>query len=117
MEKFEDDKTFAKVINYMQKALYHKRIDYFRKMSVIKNEEISIEEITAIADNSSVIKSQFSYFDILNQKEIEVLKLHYECGFKYEEIANMKNSNVNTVRQIRNRAMNKVRKKMEEKDE
>ena len=114
MKKYENDEVFAKFVVYMQKALYHKRIDYIRKKSVIQNTEILIEETQENIGNFSVIKSKISYLEILNAKELEVLKLHYELGFKYQEIADMKDLKVTTVKQIRNRAILKVKKKMEE---
>ena len=43
--EFEDDIVLAKFINYMQKALYHRRLNYFRNLKGIRKCEVSINQI------------------------------------------------------------------------
>ena len=38
-EELEDDVVLAKFINYMQKALYHMRLNYYRDYEKIKDYE------------------------------------------------------------------------------
>ncbi len=44
-EELEDDIVLAKFINYMQKALYHKRLNYYRDFERMRECEVSINEI------------------------------------------------------------------------
>ena len=45
-EELEDDIVLAKFINYMQKALYHKRLNYYRDFERMRECEVSINEIS-----------------------------------------------------------------------
>ena len=114
MNEFEDDEVFAKFLNYMKKSLYYKRIRYIRKINDIRDKEVSIDLNDSIIEPENIMIDNYSYFEGLNKMEQEILKLHYEHGLKYEDIAKIKKSNKNTIKQIRNRAIIKIKKKLEE---
>lgn len=42
--KLEDDVVLAKFINYMQKVLYHRRLNYFRDLKMMRECEVSIND-------------------------------------------------------------------------
>lgn len=44
--ELENDIVLAKFINYMQKALYHKRLNYYRDFERMRECEVSIQELT-----------------------------------------------------------------------
>lgn len=110
--EFEDDIVLAKFINYMQKALYHRRLNYFRNLKGIRKCEVSINQI----DDSKVkesIAEDISNIGVLTNKDIYLLNLHYKHRLSYIEISKMTGEKVETIKKRRNRAISKLRKKME----
>lgn len=55
-EELEDDIVLAKFINYMQKALYHKRLNYYRDFERMRECEVSINEIEDYRIKESVVE-------------------------------------------------------------
>ena len=64
-EELEDDVVLAKFINYMQKALYHMRLNYFRDYERMRDYEVELEEIEC--PNSK---------DIINEVKEELKRLY-----------------------------------------
>lgn len=109
MEKFEDDETFAKFINYMKKALHNRRLNYIRDNRKIKEYEISFDDLK----QEVILNNQKQFIlettAVLNEKEIEVLKLYYEDGLTYKEIAVLMKIQPESARKIKYRAIKKLR--------
>lgn len=111
--ELEDDIVLAKFINYMQKALYHRRLNYFRDFERMRECEVSINEIEDYRVKEPVI-DDISNMGVLNHKEIYLLNLHYKHGLSYTEISKITNEKTYTLKQRRNRAITKLKKKLED---
>lgn len=112
-EEFEDDVVFAKFINYMKKALYHIRLNYFRDYEKMKDYEVKLEE-NECPISKEIIKENISYIGILNKDEIKLLNLLYTQGLSYKEISVITNEKIDTLKKRRSRALEKLKKMMEE---
>ncbi len=112
-EEFKDDIVFAKFINYMQKALYHIRLNYFRDYERIKDNEVELEEIEC-PNSTEIISENILYTGILNDEEIKLLKFLYTQGLSYKEISRITNEKVDTLKKRRSRALKRLKKMMEE---
>lgn len=113
-EKQEDDIVLAKFINYMKEALYHKRINYFRNLNKIQEYEVSVQEV-----EDTIFKEptdeEILNMNVLNQKEIYLLNLHYKHGLSYSEISKITQEKVSTLKQRRNRAILKLNRRNSDK--
>lgn len=112
-EILEDDIVLAKFINYMQKALYHRRLNYYRDFERMRECEVSINEIEDYRIKEPII-DDISNTGFLNHKEIYLLNLHYKHGLSYTEISKITNEKTCTLKQRRNRAISKLKKKLED---
>ena len=74
-EELEDDIVLAKFINYMQKALYHKRLNYYRDFERMRECEVSINEIEDYRIKEPVVED-ISNMGILNHKDIYLILLY-----------------------------------------
>lgn len=110
--ELEDDITLAKFINYMQIALYHRRINYFKDLKRREETEVEINKLKE--GREDYIAMDLPTTNILNDKEIYLLNLHYKHVLSYEEISKITNEKVCTLKQRRNRAVEKLKKKLEE---
>lgn len=110
--ELEDDVTLAKFINYMQKALYHRRLNYFRDFERMREFEVRISEIEDYKNKYTM--TDFASTNILNDKETYILNLHYNHGLSYTEISKITNEKVCTLKQRRNRAIAKLKRKLED---
>ena len=99
--EFEDDIVLAKFINYMQKALYHRRLNYFRDFERMRECEVSISEIEDYRAKEPVI-DDLSNMGVLNHKDIYLLNLHYKHGLSYTEISKITGEKICTLQQRRN---------------
>ena len=97
--------VLAKFINYMQKALYHRRLNYFKNLEKIQKNETSIEEANTLFQTDVIenIEETIRNIDFLNEKEKYLFNLHYKHGLSYEEISKITNEKVCTLKQRRNR--------------
>lgn len=111
--ELEDDVVLAKFINYMQKALYHRRLNYFRDFERMRECEVSISEIEDYRAKEPVI-DDLSNMGVLNHKDIYLLNLHYKHGLSYTEISKITGEKICTLQQRRNRALAKLKRKLEE---
>ena len=112
-EELEDDVVLAKFINYMQKALYHMRLNYFRDYERMRDYEVVLEEIEC-PNSKDVINEDISIIGVLNDTEIKLLNLLYTQGLSYKEISEITNENIETLKKRRTRALKKLKKVMEE---
>lgn len=113
--EFENDVYFGKFIKYMNRALEHKAIDYHRKQKKLNLREIELEEIIDISTEDNYEFLTNNSFEILNQKETFLLELHYIKKMSYTEISKITNEKVSTLKQRRNRAIVKLKDKLEGK--
>lgn len=111
--ELEDDIVLAKFINYMQKALYHRRLNYFRDFERMRECEVSINEIEDYRIQEAVTED-LSDMGVLTNKDVYLLNLHYKHGLSYTEISNITGEKVCTLKQRRNRALAKLKKRMED---
>lgn len=108
-EELEDDVVLAKFINYMQKALYHMRLNYYRDYEKIKDYEVELEEIEC-PNLKDIINEDISSIGVLNNAEIKLLKLLYTQGLSYKEISELTGDKICTLKQRRSRAIEKLKK-------
>lgn len=111
--ELEDDIVLAKFINYMQKALYHRRLNYFRDFERMRECEVSINEIEDYRIKEPITED-LSDMGVLTNKDVYLLNLHYRHGLSYTEISNITGEKVCTLKQRRNRALAKLKKRMED---
>ena len=111
-EILEDDIVLAKFINYMQKALYHSRLNYYRDFETMRECEVSINEIEDYRVKEPII-DDISNTGVLSHKDIYLLNFHYKHGLSYTEISKITNEKVCTLKQRRNRAVEKLKRKLE----
>ena len=111
--ELEDDIVLAKFINYMQKALYHRRLNYFRNYERIRDYEVELEEIEC-PNSKNIINEDISSIGVLNNAEMKLLKQLYTQGLSYQEISKITNEKVDTLKKRRRRALDKLIKKMED---
>ena len=102
-----DDIVFAKFINYMKKALLHKKMNYIRDNKWINEKECSIEKIKDLMYSEN--EEQLDLLEkVLNQKEKIVLELHILEKRTYNEIAKKLKVKPESVRKIKYRAIKKI---------
>ena len=102
-----DDIVFAKFINYMKKALLHKKMNYIRDNKWIKEKECSIEKIKDLMYSEN--EEHLDLLEkVLNQKEKIVLELHILEKRTYNEIAKKLKVKPESVRKIKYRAIKKI---------
>ena len=131
-KEFENDIVFAKFINYMKVALLHKKLNFLKHQKYLckKEQTISYEEWAILSDRDNFAYSFFNSknnialdnrisLDIaiskLSEKQREIIILHYYQKKPLNLIAKQLNMNANTVRQLKLRAIIKLKKYMEEK--
>lgn len=102
-----NDVVFAKFINYMKKALLHKKINYLRNLKKINEREIPIDKIENSIYNDKE-ESTGILETILSSKERDVLKFHILEKRTYEEIAKKLKMQPESVRKIKYRAIKKI---------
>ena len=79
-----DDEVFAKFLNYMQKALLHKKLNYIRDYKKINEMECSFEGLDKVLQSNE--KMDFDVCNFLSEKEPRVLKLHFKGKLTYKEM-------------------------------
>ena len=113
-EGFENDIVLASFINYMKLALYHRKLNYFRKMKLRRDKEVSIDELKEKPSDNSEIEIEFPIEHLLNDKERYLLELRYKYGLNYKEISTITNESVYTLWKRRERAVDKIKKVLED---
>lgn len=113
--KIEDDIVLAKFINYMKKALFHKKLNYIRDKNRITRQECSINKLDNYYQFSE--DSKLENLNILNNKEIIVLKLHILEKRTYLEISKILNLKPESIRKIQYRAIQKIKNRRKNNNE
>lgn len=102
-----NDIVFAKFINYMKKALLHKKMNYIRDNKWINEKECSIEKIKDL-----MYSENEEHLDllgkVLNTREKSVLELHILEKRTYNEVAKKLKIKPESVRKIKYRAIKKI---------
>lgn len=106
MSEYEDDEAFAKFINYMKKALLHRKLNYLRKKKRILMRERPLRELNK--SSPVFIEINTDRLDVLSDKERLVLKLHIVKKMTYEEIGKVLRLQPESVRKIQYRALKKL---------
>ena len=127
--EFANDIVFARYINYMKKALLNKRLDFLKHQKYINQKEqtISDEEWTTLSTKDNFVHSFFNEknnieieksvelriaIDKLTEKQKKVIILHYYNKKPLNIIAKELNMKENAVRQLKFKAIIKLKKYM-----
>lgn len=130
--EFENDIVFARYINYMKKALLNRKLDFLKHQKYINQKEqtISDEEWTILSDKGNSVHSFFNVknnigfessielkiaIDKLTEKQKQIIILHYYNKKPLNVIAKELKMKDSAVRQLKYKAIIKLKKYMEEK--
>lgn len=130
--EFVDDIVFAKFINYMKKALLHKKIDYIRHQEYLSRKEqfITEEEWVVLSDDNTIC-SFFDFssseksnkkqklnkaMDTLTEQQKTVVISYYYKKKSLKIIAEELNSSTQAVKMTKQRAVQTLKRYMEGKN-
>ena len=124
-KKYDGDIVFSRFINYMQIALYHKKIDYEKHQEFLNNKEEQIESEgwSVLSDDSmdypfSAFNKDYECLDIaiskLTDKQRFVIINHYYKKKSLATIAKKLDMNSNAVYQLKVRALLSLKRFMED---
>lgn len=117
LNEFNNDIVFARFINYMKKALLHKKINYLKHKRVLKEQELQLdqEEWNVLSSKDNIVHSFFEFksedenkrniLNILTEKQRQVITAVYYEEKSIETIANDLRLTPNAIYQIKFRAM------------
>ncbi len=120
--EFNNDIVFARFINYMKKALLHKKINYLKHKRFLKEQELQLDqkEWNVLSSKDDVVHSFFSFkgkdenkqdiLNVLTEKQRKVITAIYYEEKSIETIANDLKLTPNAIYQIKFRAMEKLNK-------
>ena len=126
--EFEDDIVFARFINYMKKALLHKKIDYIRHKEYLTRKEkmITHEEWSVLSSNDNIVYSSFLHIkkenltnamkELTEKQQVIIISYYYE-GKSLKIIANELESTVPAIKQAKQRAIERLKKYLKKKNE
>lgn len=128
--EYSNDIVFARYINYMTKALLNRKINYLRDKEYLLEKEISMsnKEWEVLSNKGNSDHSFFSEescrkedlkeaLNKLTKKQKEVIILYYYKKQKLKKIAEKMNMNENAVKQLKLRAITKLKDFLEGKNE
>lgn len=104
-----DDEVFAKFLNYMQKALWHKKINYIRDCKRTNDMECRLDGLENALQSEDQMNLETGKF--LKPKEQLVLKLYFKDRFTYKEIGKILNLQPESVRKLKYRALQKLERR------
>ena len=130
--EFENDIVFARYINYMKKALLNRKLDFLKHQKYINQKEqtISDEEWTILSNKGNSVHSFFNVqnnigfessielkiaIDKLTKKQKQIIILHYYNKKPLNVIAKELKMKDSAVRQLKYKAIIKLKKYMEGK--
>ena len=130
--EFENDIVFARYINYMKKALLNRKLDFLKHQKYINQKEqtISDEEWTILSNKGNSAHSFFNVqnnigfessielkiaIDKLTEKQKQIIILHYYNKKPLNVIAKELKMKDSAVRQLKYKAIIKLKKYMEGK--
>lgn len=125
-DEFADDIVFARFINYMQIALFHKKLDYDKHQEILKCREqnLNSEEWAELSNIDSLVHSFFclnpdcdkleTAIDKLTEKQKIVIVNHYYKNQPLNQIAKQLKISDEAVRQLKFRAVLNLKKYMGE---
>ena len=130
--EFENDIVFARYINYMKKALLNRKLDFLKHQKYINQKEqtISDEEWTILSNKGNSVHSFFNVqnnigfessielkiaIDKLTEKQKQIIILHYYNKKPLNVIAKELKMKDSAVRQLKYKAIIKLKKYMERK--
>lgn len=123
-KEFGDDIVFAKFINYMRKALLHKKLDYEKHQNYLRKIEQNLtpEEWDKLSDSKTTRglyvfdeKRLKEGLEKLTEKQKYVIVQHYFKNRSFVEIGKDLNMRDEAVRQMKLRAINTLKRIMEGK--
>lgn len=124
--KFDGDVVFSRFINYMQIALYHKKLDYNKHQEFLKSQEEKIQSrgwsVLSNVDSTdypfSNLNNDYKNLDIaiskLTDKQRYVIINHYYKKKPLSTIAKKLKMNSNAVYQLKVRALLSLKRFMED---
>ena len=128
--EFDDDIVFARFISYMKKALLNRRLNFLRHKKMLLEKEIAVsnEEWEILLNEDKFEYSSFCEgfcrnnelkvaIEKLTQKQKEVIVMYYYKNKKIKEIAEEMKMNENAIKQLKLRAINKLKDYLEERDD
>lgn len=120
--------TYMRFLNHIDK--YKKNTNYFNFLVTIarnlaineyhKQKRMVYDEeyIYSVKEESSTdVPDLFYLLDYLNEKEREIVILHMIDNLKFKEIAKMKDKPLGTILWLYNKAIKKLKRKVEEENE
>lgn len=119
--EFNNDIVFARFINYMKKALLHKKINYLKHNKFLKKQELQLDQKEwNVLFSKDVVHSFFAFkgkneneqdiLNVLTEKQRQVITAVYYEEKSIETIANDLKLTPNAIYQIKFRAMKKLNK-------
>jgi len=123
--KFDGDIVFSRFINYMQIALYHKKLDYDKHQEFLKNqEEMTYRGWSVLSDGNSADYPHFNFKEDYNRLDIAISKLtnkqryviinHYFKNKSLVKIAKELKMKNEAVRQLKLRAILSLKRFLED---
>lgn len=124
--EFADDVVFARFINYMKKALLHKRIDYIRHQEYLTRKEkfITHEEWSVLSGDDTFCsffafnpnnkhKLSGAIKQLTERQQIIITSFYYEKK-TLKSIANELKSTVDSIAHSKQKAIAKLKKYLED---
>lgn len=114
------NETFLKFYENKKHIHYAKNIKYYLlttsknlslNLSIKKRKEVPLDDNEVIEENKIDYFNDYleKFKDFLNEEEIDIVIYHMIYGFKFKEIANMKNVSVNVISSKYKRILEKVK--------
>ena len=118
-ERFDQIKQKDQLIGYLIRTARNRSVDYWRKnrYQIELLEKHAEELLSSHLSPETALDVQLLYkaLDLLSEKQRDAITLFDLCGFSIQEIADIQQSNSNTVKSHLKRGRKKLRQLLEEK--